>query len=109
MRDPGFIKSYDAEAAISQYRIVQPGTDEKEVKQAAANTDSLIGVVELAASVGDKAVVIRSGFAEVEYGGDVTRGHFLTSEDNEKAVKLTDAMLETGARWSLGVAEVVGA
>jgi hypothetical protein len=108
MREPGFIKSYEAEAAIAQYRIVKFGTDAKEVLQAAANTDNLIGVIELAASITERVDVIRSGFAEVEYGGVVTKGDHLTADSNGKAVKLTDTMLESGACWSLGIAEESG-
>jgi hypothetical protein len=110
MKDPVLIKTYDAEGAINKYRIVTFGTNAKQVEQASANTDPLIGVNEAITVDDDERVdVIRSGFAEVEYGGTITKGDFLTSDQFGRAVKLTDAMLEVGASWSVGIAEESGA
>ena len=109
MKDPVLIKTYDAEGAITKYRIVTFGTDAKQVEQASANTDPLIGVNEAINVEDDERVdIVRSGFAEVEYGGTVTKGDLITSDQFGRAVKLTDVMLEAGANWSIGVAEESG-
>jgi hypothetical protein len=109
MNEPILIKTYDAEAAISAYRIVQFGTAAKQVKKATAETDQLIGVLgSIGVDADERVDVIRAGFAEVEYGGVVTKGDLLTSDSVGRAVKLTDVMLESGARFSIGVAEETG-
>jgi len=109
MKTPILTKTYDAEAAITKYRIVKFGTDAKEVIMAAANTDQLIGINEaITVAAAGRVDIIRAGFAEVEYGGTVTKGDFLTSDSVGRAIKLTDAMLESGACWSIGVAEESG-
>ncbi len=109
MKEPLVIKTYDAEAAITKYRIVKFGTSTKQVITASANTDNLVGVNEAITVDADERVdVIRAGFAEVEYGGTITKGDYLTADASGKAVKLTDVMLASGACQSIGVAEDSG-
>lgn len=105
--NPGLIKNYDAGAAIAKYRIVKFGTSDYTVIQAAAATDLLIGVSNLlGADSGDRVDVVKSGIAQVEYGGNVTRGALLTADADGKAVAAAPA---AGANASvIGYAEVSG-
>jgi hypothetical protein len=87
MANPGLMKTYVAEAAVAAYRIVKPGTSDGNVVQGAAVADALIGVSGMvAADLGKRVDIIHTDTAEVEYGGAVTRGNWLTSDANGKAV-----------------------
>lgn len=80
-------KEYVAEAAISAYRIVKPGSTDDFATTAAAATDSLIGVVEgVAPALGERCAVVMAGLADVTAGGTVTRGAPLTSDATGRAV-----------------------
>jgi hypothetical protein len=92
MNNPGLIKTLFAETAVTRRRIVKFGSADHQVVQAAAATDALIGVADrLDAGVDDRVDVILSGVAEVEYGGNVTRGAPLTADANGKAVAAAPA------------------
>jgi len=92
MNNPMLTKSFVAGAAITKYRIVKFGADDDTVVQGAAATDSLIGVADaLGAESGRRVDVIMAGAADVEYGGNVTRGALLTSDANGKAVAAAPA------------------
>ena len=55
--------------------------------QAAASTDLVIGVNEaLPVAAGERVDVIRAGIADVEFGGNVTRGQPVTADADGKAV-----------------------
>jgi len=85
--NPGLIKSQVAGAAIAARRIVKPHTADGQVVQAAAATDSLMGVTGLlAAESGERCDVTKIGVALVEFGGTVTRGGPVTADANGKAV-----------------------
>src|SRR5690606_10711226 len=89
MLNPILTKAYDAGADVAGRRIVKFSTDTA-VVQGAAATDALIGVsTSLSAESGERVDVIRVGIAEVDYGGNVTRGDPLTSDASGKAVKAT--------------------
>jgi hypothetical protein len=108
MRNPGLQKNYSAEAPIAAYRIFKFGSADGGILQAAAATDKLVGVTDrFAASVaGDRIDGIRSGIAEVEYGGIVAAGDQLTSDATGRAIVATAA---AGANVRvIGVAEVAG-
>jgi hypothetical protein len=108
MRNHGLQKNYTADAAIGAYRIVKFGSADGYIAQAAAATDLLMGVTDrvTAGAAGDRVDVIRSGIAEVEYGGNVTRGQKLTSDANGKAVA---AAPSAGSNVQIiGIAEVSG-
>lgn len=107
MRNDGLIKNYTAGGAIAAYRIVKWSADST-VVQAAAATDALIGISTriAAAASGDRTDIVRSGIAEVEYGGNVTRGDPLTSDSSGKAVAAAPAA-GSNARI-IGIAEVSG-
>lgn len=92
MANPDFIKTYTAETAVAAYRAVKHGTADTSVVQAAASTDALIGVSgPLAGDAGKRVDIIHSGTAEIEYGGAVTRGDWLTSDVDGKAITAAPA------------------
>lgn len=108
MRNPGLQKNYSAEAAIAAYRIVKFGAADGGILQSAAAADKHVGVIDRmpAAVAGDRVDVIRSGIAEVEYGGTVAAGDLLTSDASGRAVVATAS---AGANVRVvGVAEVAG-
>lgn len=90
MNNPGLIKNFKAETAVAAYRIVKFGASDDTVAQAAANTDAMMGVNgALAGDAGKRVDIVLSGVAEVEYGGNVTRGDLLTADANGRAVAVT--------------------
>lgn len=92
MANPLLNKNYLAEAAISPYRIVKPGTSDGNILQGAAATDFLVGVCEsVGPALGERCDVVKSGIADVEFGGAVTRGAAVTSDANGKAVAAAPA------------------
>ncbi|WP_020403747.1 capsid cement protein [Gracilimonas tropica] len=92
MNTPGLIKNFEAGAAVTKHRIVKFGSGDELAVQAAAATDALIGVsTEVDSASGDRVDVIMSGIAQVEFGGNVTRGAALTSDANGKAVAAAPA------------------
>lgn len=90
MTNPRIIKSKTAGAAIAAKRFLKYSADGT-VIQAAAATDDIIGVSDLAASTGERVDVVMGGFAEVEFGGTVGRGKKLTSDATGKAVAAAPA------------------
>lgn len=86
MRTEGMAKTLVAGAAVAARRIVKFGSSDTAVIQAAAATDSSIGVSDLGAASGEYCDVIMDGIALVEYGGNVTRGDLLTADADGKAV-----------------------
>lgn len=108
MRNDGLTKNYTADAAIGPYRIAKFGAADGNVAQSAAATDLHIGVTSrvTAEAAGDRVDIVRSGIAEVEYGGGVTRGQKLTADADGKAIAAAPA---AGANAQIiGVAEVSG-
>jgi len=78
---------YTAGAAVAAYRFLKPGASDGLAIQAAAVGDAIIGVANnLGAASGDRGDMVTAGDAEVEYGGAVTRGDWLTSDADGKAV-----------------------
>lgn len=115
MKNEGLVKSYSADGAIAANRIVKLGSDDVHVAQAAAATDSILGVADLgAAAAEDRTDVILSGIAFVEYGGAVTRGDWLTADAQGRAIATTTAGNETigkamksGASGDIGSVEII--
>lgn len=90
--NPGLIKSYTAETAVSPYRIVKHGSADTNAVMATGVNDAMIGVSgQVAGDVGKRVDITHTGTAEVEFGGNVTRGDFLTSDANGKAVTAAPA------------------
>jgi hypothetical protein len=59
-------------------------------------------------SSAERLDVVKDGQAEIILAGVVARGEQITPDSDGKGVKLTDTMLESGACWSIGTAEVSG-
>ncbi len=95
------VENFDAGAVISPYRFVQPGAADGAVIQAAAVGDPIIGVSDSlgADAAGDRVDIQTMGVAEVELGGTVTRGDFLTSNATGQAIAAAPA---TGVNNSVG-------
>lgn len=108
MSNPGFTKTYTAEGAIAARRFIKYGSADRQVLQAAAAADAIMGVSErLPVLAGERVDVVKSGLAEIEYGGVVTRGDPLTADADGRAVKAEPA---AGANNQIGGwAEVSGA
>lgn len=100
-------RNYVTGAATNPYRIAKFGASDGVVVQGAAATDKLIGVFDdMAHDSGVPADVIRDGRCLIQFGGTVTRGDWLTSDANGKAVTAAPA---AGANVStIGRAEVSG-
>jgi hypothetical protein len=88
MRNEGLIKNFTAQGAIPAYRIAKFGSADGTVVAAAAVSDLLLGVSTRvpADAAGDRVDIVLSGIAEVEYGGNVTRGAKLTANASGAAV-----------------------
>jgi hypothetical protein len=102
MKEPVLIKTHDAEGAINKHRIVTFGTNAKQVERGIGNTDPLIGVNEAITVDDDERVdVIRSGFAEVEYGGAITKEISLPpiSSESQSLRMLCSKRAPAGFSW----------
>lgn len=87
MPNPLLRKNYTAGGAITAHRIIKAGANDGEVLQAAAATDLLMGVCgSVGPASGERVDIIKIGIAQIEYGGNVTRGNPLTSDGSGKAV-----------------------
>lgn len=83
-------KNYLCGGAITKHRIVKYDSADFKVVQADGSTVALLGVLEeTTAASGDRRDITVGGQAQVEYGGNVTRGDLLTSDANGKAVAVT--------------------
>jgi hypothetical protein len=106
------ILCYLASGVIAPFRIVKFGSSDGVVAQASAATDKLVGV---SCSVGTTSFadgarldIARVGVAEVEYGGNVTRGDVLTSDSNGKAITVTTQLRAAADVLVIGIAEESG-
>jgi len=96
-------KSRDAGADVAPYRFVKPGGSDYAVVQAAAASDSIVGISDsLGGSSGGRVDVHKIGIGQIELGGSVTAGDLLTSDADGKGV-----IAATGNRFG-AVAEVDG-
>lgn len=92
MNNPVLVKNFTAESVVAAYRIIKFGSAEGKVAQAAAAADSMLGVSTLVpAAANERIDVILSGVADVEYGGVVAAGDYLTSNAQGQAVKAAPA------------------
>lgn len=104
----GLVKGYTPGAKVEKFRILKFGASDGVVIKAAAATDLLIGVsTEIDSEATDsRCDGVRSGLTRVLYGGTITRGQYLTSDANGKAVVAAPAQ---GANvYTIGQAEVSG-
>jgi hypothetical protein len=85
-------KTFSAAGTIDQYTILKFDASDNAVVEAAAATDSLIGVAYIPGVSGTQKVsgdpleVVLSGVAEVKAGGTIARGALVTSDANGQAV-----------------------
>jgi hypothetical protein len=85
-------RTFTASGAIAGRRFVKFGATDKQVVQASAATDAIIGVTEkLGAADGAPIDVILNGPADVEFAGIVARGGFVTSDADGKGVACAPA------------------
>lgn len=105
--NPGFTKNYTASGAIGSRRIVKFSADSV-VTLATAAADLQIGVTapNIDVADGERVDVQRNGLVEVVYGGNVTRGQWLTADGTGAAV--TCAPGAGAAAQSIGKAEISG-
>lgn len=94
------VKTMNAGGVIAHRRFVKYSADGV-VVQAAAATDAIIGVSDCPGGVasGARVDIVLFGMTEIEYGGAVTRGGWITSDASGKAVAAAPA---AGANASTG-------
>lgn len=87
-RVDGLAITYRASGTIAPYRIVKHGGADQYAAIAVDGAASLLGVSDQlgADAAEDEVDVNRSGIAEVEYGGNVTRGDPLTADAQGRAI-----------------------
>lgn len=111
-RNELFNKTFTANGTISNARIVKFDSADNLVVQAAAATDLSFGISKVpqssrqrivqtgstppavpvvTAAAGDRIDIVLLGIAEVEYGGNVTRGAKLTADAQGRAVTAAPA------------------
>lgn len=102
-------RAAEAAAAIAAHRIVKYGAADGAIVQAAAAADALVGVSGRAKAAKDTRIEFaRQGIADVEYGGNVTRGQLLTADGDGKAVTAADGNRVIGVAEVSGVAGDIG-
>lgn len=85
--NPGLIKNYVAEGAVTKRRIVMHGTADGQAALADGSTAKLLGVSTDIDSADTARVDVQlSGQVEIEFGGTVARGDWLTSDATGRAV-----------------------
>ena len=88
-----FIKTFVAAGAIAHRRLVAFTDVDGELVQATASSDRIAGILDMpgGAVTGQRIDVILFGPAEVEFGGTVKPGEFITSDADGKAVAAAPA------------------
>ncbi len=86
------VRSFVAEAAISANRVVTFGATDDNVLTAVAVTSTLIGIVEGVSPVlGERVDVVMTGIADLQIGGSVTRGGYITVDAQGRGVAAAPA------------------
>lgn len=85
-RNPDLFLAYTAGGAIAANRFVKFGANDRTMLQAAAATDAIVGVSDLAVASGETVDVCQTGIFPVVYGGTVARGDLLTSDSSGRAI-----------------------
>jgi surface antigen len=95
MSIPGFIRSYEASAAVGSFLIVRfsDAANSSKVGPASAASQALVGTTGKvgASAAGVMVDVVRSGLGGVTLGGSVQAGDWLTSNADGKAIATTTA------------------
>jgi len=103
MSSPTDFKSFLAAGVIAGYRFVAYTANYNEVAQASSNADKLAGISDMVGSsaAGAMVDVAQGDWHEVQLGGTVAAGDYLTSDANGcaiKAVKVALTDVRVGAR-----------
>lgn len=89
--NPLLTKTFDAGGAIAKYRILKAGAADEALIQATGVTAAMFAVADETVASGDRVDAVISGLTEVEFGGTVARGGYVTSDANGKAVVASPA------------------
>jgi hypothetical protein len=95
---PHFVKSYEASAAITGFRIVRfsDAAASSKVAMATANTEAAIGVADqMGADLGGQCDIHLAGLASVELGATVQAGQPLMSDASGRAIPAVAAAAST--------------
>lgn len=104
----GYSITGTSEGVIAPRTIVAHGAADTTVKQAAAATDKLCGVVDLGADAAGQTVDCQlDGPVKVRYGAAVTRGDYLTSDAEGRAVPVAKPAADTTVYY-IGQARISG-
>lgn len=91
------IKSFIAAIDIPRNSLVKFSDEDNKITLATSGTDLIIGAtLEKDVKAGEIVDVILIGFAEVKFGGVVSRGEAFTAGAGGKAVKATDGNIVAG-------------
>lgn len=91
MQNDILVKSFHASGAIPGNRIVTLGTNDNTVKGATGSSETLIGVTHNTdAQDGKMADVVLAGAPMVKAGAAITKGTYVTSDANSKAIAVAD-------------------
>ena len=87
------IRTYTCETAIPNRRQVKPGSVDGKVALATSSTDLIIGVSDCPgdAAIGDRIDIVLFGETEVDVGGTVGFGAYITADANGKAIAAAPA------------------
>lgn len=87
------IKSYVATSAIPHRRQVKAGANDGEVALATASTDNIIGVSDYpsGAAISERIDIVLFGETEVDVGGAIAPGAFITADASGKAIAAAPA------------------
>lgn len=86
----GLVKTFIAGGSIAPHTIIKFGTHDRDALAASAATDKFAGVaglpVGVSAAANEPIDVIKSGVADVIYGGTVAVGDMLTTDAQGRAI-----------------------
>jgi hypothetical protein len=88
-----FVKTFIAAGTVGHRRLATFNANDGEIAQATGPTQRLAGVVDFpgGATVGQRVDVVLFGDAEVDFGGTVLPGAYITSDADGKAVAAAPA------------------
>ena len=113
MNDLGLIKNFTADGTIARYRIVAFGAAEGEAAQATGDHPYLgTAMVRGAKEAGSRVDVAMDNLRDIEFGGAVAFGDWLTSDASGRAVTAAPAadakMNVIGRAMTAGVVGSIG-
>ena len=109
MANPGFIQTFKVAGELTPFRVATYTGTDFEVAQATDSSTPIAGVTEWGKNISNRADVVMSRMANIEYGGDVVAGDSLVPDAEGRAVKLDmDSKAEDSEVWVIGVAQESG-